>query len=139
MITDDYAGYTWWTDFLFQAMFAATGATIVSGAVAERIKLPAFMLFAVLFVGFAYPTAGAWQWGGGWLDAKVFYDFAGSSIVHAFGGFGALACVLVLGPRKGKYSENGLKPIPSKQFSFSSNRSFPTYVWMVRFQWWFST
>ena len=120
MITDDYAGYTWWTDFLFQAMFAATGATIVSGAVAERIKLPAFMLFAVLFVGFAYPTAGAWKWGGGWLDAKGFYDFAGSSIVHAFGGFGALACVLVLGPRKGKYSENGLKPIPASSFPLAA-------------------
>jgi Amt family ammonium transporter len=120
MITDAYAGYTWWTDFLFQAMFAATGATIVSGAVAERIKLPAFMLFAFLFVGFAYPTAGSWKWGGGWLDAKGFYDFAGSSIVHAFGGFGALACVLVLGPRKGKYSENGLKPIPASNFPLAT-------------------
>ena len=133
MITDDYAGYTWWTDFLFQAMFAATGATIVSGAVAERIKLPAFMLFAVLFVGFAYPTAGAWKWGGGWLDAKGFYDFAGSSIVHAFGGFGALACVLVLGPEKGKYSENGFEAYSCKQLSFSSNWSLPSLFRMVRF------
>jgi Amt family ammonium transporter len=120
MITDDYAGYTWWTDFLFQAMFAATGATIVSGAVAERIKLPAFMVFALLFVGFAYPTAGSWKWGGGWLDAKGFYDFAGSSIVHAFGGFGALACVLILGPRKGKYSEGGIKPIPASNFPLAT-------------------
>ena len=120
MITDDYAGYTWWTDFLFQAMFAATGATIVSGAVAERIKLPAFMLFAFLFVGFAYPTAGSWKWGTGWLDAKGFYDFAGSSIVHAFGGFGALACVMILGPRKGKYTEGGLKPIPASNFPLAA-------------------
>jgi len=120
MITDDYAGYTWWTDFLFQAMFAATGATIVSGAVAERIKLPAFMVFALLFVGFAYPTAGSWKWGGGWLDAKGFYDFAGSSIVHAFGGFGALACVLILGPRRGKYSDNGIKPIPASNFPLAT-------------------
>lgn len=119
-ITDDYAGYTWWTDFLFQAMFAATGATIVSGAVAERIKLPAFMLFAVLFVGIAYPTAGSWKWGTGWLDAKGFYDFAGSSIVHAFGGFGALACVMILGPRKGKYTEGGLKPIPASNFPLAA-------------------
>jgi Amt family ammonium transporter len=120
-ITDAYnVGYTWWTDFLFQAMFAATGATIVSGAVAERIKLPAFMLFAVLFVGIAYPTAGSWKWGTGWLDAKGFYDFAGSSIVHAFGGFGALACVIILGPRKGKYTEGGLKPIPASNFPLAA-------------------
>ncbi len=120
MITDAYAGYTWWTDFLFQAMFAATGATIVSGAVAERIKLPAFMLFAFVFVGFAYPTAGSWKWGTGWLDHKGFYDFAGSSIVHAFGGFGALACVMILGPRKGKYSDSGLKPIPASNFPLAT-------------------
>ncbi|NNE90024.1 MAG: ammonium transporter [Verrucomicrobiales bacterium] len=111
--TADYnAGYTWWGDFIFQAMFAATGATIVSGAVAERVKLPAFMLFAVLLVGFAYPVTGSWKWGGGWLDGMGFYDFAGSSIVHAFGGFAALACVIVLGPRKGKYQAGGgIKPI----------------------------
>ena len=102
---------TGWTDFLFQAMFAATAATIVSGAVAERVKLPGFMLFAVLLVGFAYPISGGWKWGGGWLDDMGFYDFAGSSVVHAFGGFAALACVIVLGPRKGKYTSSGIKPI----------------------------
>ena len=102
---------TGWTDFLFQAMFAATAATIVSGAVAERVKLGAFMIFAVLLVGFAYPISGGWKWGGGWLDDMGFYDFAGSSVVHAFGGFAALACVLVLGPRKGKFTKNGIKPI----------------------------
>ena len=102
---------TGWTDFLFQAMFAATAATIVSGAVAERVKLPAFMIFAVLLVGFAYPISGGWKWGGGFLDEMGFYDFAGSSVVHAFGGFAALACVLVLGPRKGKYTKGGIKPI----------------------------
>lgn len=112
LMTDAYAGYTWWTDFIFQAMFAATAATIVSGAVAERIKLGSFMLFAVILVGFAYPMAGSWKWGGGWLDAMGFYDFAGSSIVHAFGGFAALACVLLLGPRLGKYTKDGkIKPI----------------------------
>ena len=105
------AGYTWWGDFLFQAMFAATAATIVSGAVAERVKLGSFMIFAVLLVGFAYPISGGWKWGGGWLNDKGFYDFAGSSVVHAFGGFAALACVLILGPRKGKYTKNGIKPI----------------------------
>ena len=121
MVTDAYnPGYPWWTDFLFQAMFAATGATIVSGAVAERVKLGSFMIFATLFVGLAYPTAGSWKWGTGWLDQMGFYDFAGSSIVHAFGGFGALACVLVLGPRKGKYTENGLKPIPASNFPLAT-------------------
>jgi len=104
-------GYTWWGDFIFQAMFAATAATIVSGAVAERVKLPVFMLFATLLVGFAYPITGSWKWGGGWLDGMGFYDFAGSSVVHAFGGFAALACVIVLGPRTGKYTADGIKPI----------------------------
>ncbi|MDE0825433.1 MAG: ammonium transporter [Akkermansiaceae bacterium] len=102
---------TVWTDFLFQAMFAATAATIVSGAVAERVKLSSFMIFATLLVGIAYPISGSWKWGAGWLDQKGFYDFAGSSVVHAFGGFAALACVLVLGPRKGKYTKEGTKPI----------------------------
>ncbi len=112
LTTAEYnAGYTWWGDFIFQAMFAATGATIVSGAVAERVKLPAFMIFAVLLVGFAYPITGSWKWGGGWLDQMGFYDFAGSSVVHAFGGFAALACVLLLGPRKGKYTKTGIRPI----------------------------
>lgn len=104
-----YANYTWWSDFIFQAMFAATAATIVSGAVAERVKLGSFMIFTLLLVGFAYPVAGSWEWGSGWLDRNGFHDFAGSSVVHAFGGFAALACVLVLGPRRGKY--DGGKPI----------------------------
>ena len=92
-------------------MFAATAATIVSGSVAERVKLPSFMIFATLLVAFAYPVSGGWKWGAGWLDAMGFYDFAGSSIVHAFGGFAALACVLILGPRKGKYANGQIKPI----------------------------
>tara|TARA_R110002049_G_scaffold72490_7_gene187501 strand:- start:55280 stop:56782 length:1503 start_codon:yes stop_codon:yes gene_type:complete len=113
MVTAEYnAGYTWYGDFIFQAMFAATGATIVSGAVAERVKLPVFMLFATLLVGFAYPITGAWKWGGGWLADMNFYDFAGSSVVHAFGGFAALACAIILGPRTGKYMPSGITPIP---------------------------
>ena len=99
-------------DFIFQAMFAATGATIVSGAVAERIKLLPFMIFVTLLVGIAYPVIGSWHWGGGWLSAMDFYDFAGSSVVHAFGGFAALACVMILGPRAGKYVDGKIKPIP---------------------------
>ena len=109
-------------DFIFQAMFAATGATIVSGAVAERVKLGSFMIFAVLFVGVAYPVAGSWHWGGGYLATLdiPFKDFAGSTVVHAFGGFGALACVMVLGPRKGKYTENGIRPIPAHSFPLAA-------------------
>ena len=113
--TELYAGYTWWTDFIFQAMFAATAATIVSGAVAERIKLTSFMIYAVLLVGVLYPIVGSWHWGGGFLGDFLgagFYDFAGSTVVHAFGGFAALACVIILGPRAGKYSKDGgIKPI----------------------------
>ncbi|MDP1589907.1 MAG: ammonium transporter [Prosthecobacter sp.] len=103
---------TQYTDFLFQAMFAATAATIVSGAVAERVKLGSFMIYAVLLVTFAYPVTGSWQWGAGWLADAGFKDFAGSSLVHGFGGFAALAAVLVLGPRKGKFMADGrVKPI----------------------------
>lgn len=102
---------TGWTDFIFQAMFAATAATIVSGAVAERIKLPSFMLGVTLLVLFIYPITGSWQWGEGWLDDMGFYDFAGSSLVHGFGGFAALAAVIVLGPRAGKYVDGKIRPI----------------------------
>jgi Amt family ammonium transporter len=113
-MTTDYAsgGYTYWTDFLFQAMFAATAATIVSGAVAERIKLSSFMVFATVFVALVYPALGSWKWGKGWLDAMGFYDFAGSTVVHSVGGWGALAGVLLLGPRLGKYVGGRMHPIP---------------------------
>jgi Amt family ammonium transporter len=112
-LTAAYANgtYTYWSDFIFQAMFAATAATIVSGAVAERVKLPSFMLYATLLVAFLYPIQGSWKWGGGWLEGMGFYDFAGSTVVHAFGGFSALACVLILGARKGKYTPEGIRPI----------------------------
>lgn len=105
-------GYTYWTDFLFQGMFAATAATIVSGAVAERIKLSAFMIFTVIYVTFVYTIAGSWQWGGGWLSSLGFYDFAGSTLVHSVGGWAALMGALVLGPRLGKYVRGRIKPIP---------------------------
>lgn len=103
--------YSYWTDFLFQAMFAATAATIVSGAVAERIKLGPFLIFSTLYVGFIYPWLGSWKWGGGWLDVKGFYDFAGSTLVHSVGGWAALAGVICLGPRMGKYVNGSIKPI----------------------------
>ena len=110
-LTNKYADYTYWSDFIFQAMFAATAATIVSGAVAERVKLSGFMFYAAILVAVGYTIGGSWQWGGGWLSDMGFYDFAGSSIVHAFGGFSALAAVIVLGPRKGKYFEGEIRPI----------------------------
>ncbi len=106
-------GYTYWTDFIFQAMFAATAATIVSGAVAERIKLSSFMVFTLFFVGIVYTVAGSWKWGGGFLDGLGFYDFAGSTLVHSVGGWAALVGAIVLGPRLGKYSKSGaINPIP---------------------------
>ena len=114
-MTPDYAdgGYTWWTDFLFQGMFAATAATIVSGAVAERIKIGAFMIFVVIYVGLVYPIVGAWKWGGGFLDAWGFYDFAGSTLVHSVGGWAALVAIALLGSRIGKFGEDGKpKAIP---------------------------
>ncbi len=103
--------YTYWTDFIFQGMFAATAATIVSGAVAERIKLTSFLIFSTLFVGIVYPILGFWKWGYGWADAKGFHDFAGSTLVHSVGGWGALAGALVLGPRLGKYVKGQIRPI----------------------------
>ncbi|WP_297692680.1 ammonium transporter [uncultured Eudoraea sp.] len=113
-MTAEYAdgGYTWWTDFLFQGMFAATAATIVSGAVAERIKIGPFMIFTIIYVGLIYPIAGSWQWGGGFLstlggEEGGFYDFAGSTLVHSVGGWGALIAIYLLGARIGKFSEDG--------------------------------
>lgn len=119
-LTPEYAdgGYTYWTDFLFQAMFAATAATIVSGAVAERIKLGAFMIFVLIYVGLVYPIVGSWQWGGGFLSTLGgenggFHDFAGSTLVHSVGGWGALVAIYLLGARIGKFGEDGkAKAIP---------------------------
>ena len=104
-------GYTYYTDFIFQAMFAATAATIVSGAVAERVKLSSFLLFSTLYVAIIYPIAGSWKWGGGWLDQLGFYDFAGSTLVHGVGGWAALVGAYLLGPRIGKYTRKGIHPI----------------------------
>ena len=107
-------GYTFWTDFLFQGMFAATAATIVSGAVAERMKILPFMIFTILYVGFAYPIAGSWKWGGGFLDQldTPFYDFAGSTLVHSVGGWAALVAVCFLGSRIGKFKNGKIQAIP---------------------------
>ena len=101
--------YTYWTDFFFQAMFAATAATIVSGAVAERVKLAPFLGFAAVYVAVVYPMVGMWQWGGGWLAELGFHDFAGSTLVHSVGGWAALAGAWYLGPRIGRYEGPGLQ------------------------------
>ena len=120
-------GYTYWTDFLFQGMFAATAATIVSGAVAERVKLLPFLIFSTVFVAISYPITGYWKWGSGWLYHETesgayvimgtalpgFIDFAGSTLVHSVGGWGALMGAIILGPRLGKYASDGaVNPIP---------------------------
>ena len=107
-------GYTYWTDFLFQGMFAATAATIVSGAVAERMKIGPFMIFTIIYVGLVYPIAGSWKWGGGFLDKleTPFYDFAGSTLVHSVGGWAALVAVCLLGSRIGKFKNGKLQAIP---------------------------
>jgi Amt family ammonium transporter len=113
-----YSSINWtpvplWAKFFFQLVFAGTAATIVSGAVAERIRFKSFLVFSFLLVAFAYPITGHWIWGGGWLGSSNFRDFAGSTVVHSVGGWAALAGVLVLGPRLGKYGKDGrVNPIP---------------------------
>ncbi|MGB1271483.1 MAG: ammonium transporter, partial [Endozoicomonas sp.] len=104
---DDAPYYSLRSDFFFQVVFVATAMSIVSGAVAERMKLWAFLLFAVFMTGFIYPVQGFWKWGGGFLNAAGFQDFAGSGVVHMAGASAALAGVLMLGSRKGKYTNGG--------------------------------
>lgn len=111
LISYSSGAYCYWTDFIFQGMFAATAATIVSGAVAERMKLDSFLIFSAIYVAVIYPLVGSWGWGKGWLDALNFHDFAGSTFVHSVGGWGALVAVFLLGPRTGKYINGISKPI----------------------------
>ncbi len=109
----NWTGVPLFCKFFFQLVFAGTCATIVSGAVAERIIYQSFILFAFLLVALIYPVGGHWIWGGGWLSAKGFFDFAGSTVVHSVGGWAALAGVMLLGPRIGKYKSDGnVHPIP---------------------------
>mgnify|MGYP001443166512 FL=1 len=102
-----YGSYSEGSDFFFQVVFVATAMSIVSGAVAERMKLMPFFVFAVVLTGFIYPVQGYWKWGGGGLDALGYTDFAGSGVVHLCGAAAALAAVIILGSRKGKYGDNG--------------------------------
>lgn len=122
---DDAPYYSGRSDFFFQVVFVATGMSIISGAVAERMKLMAFLAFAVIFTGFIYPIQGSWSWGGGFLSEAGFSDFAGSGIVHMCGAAAALAGVLVLGARKGKYGPNGeINAIPGANMPLATLGTF---------------
>ncbi|MXZ25966.1 MAG: ammonium transporter [Caldilineaceae bacterium SB0665_bin_21] len=106
-------GYSTLSDWFFQMVFVATAASIVSGALAERVKMWAFFLFVLVLTAIIYPIVGAWTWGGGWLSALGFQDFAGSTVVHSTGGWAALAGILVVGPRLGRFRRDGsVKPLP---------------------------
>ncbi len=112
------------SDFFFQLMFCATTASIVSGTLAERIKLWPFLAFVVVLTGFIYPIEASWQWGGGWLSEAGFSDFAGSTLVHAAGGFAALAGALILGPRIGKYKDGRTVPMPGSNLTLATLGTF---------------
>ena len=113
------------SDFFFQLMFCATTASIVSGTMAERVKLWPFFLFIIVLTGIIYPIEASWQWGGGWLSEMGFSDFAGSTLVHAAGGFAALAGAIVLGPRIGKYNKDGkVVPIPGSNLTLATLGTF---------------
>jgi len=116
-------------NWLFQVAFAATAATIVSGAVAGRMKFSAYLIYSTVLTGFIYPISGYWKWGGGWLDALGFYDFAGSLIVHALGGFAGLAGAIVLGPRLGRFKRNGgSRAMPGHSLTISTLGVFILWI-----------
>ncbi|WBU53768.1 ammonium transporter [Paracoccus sp. SCSIO 75233] len=118
-------GYSAASDFFFQLMFCATTASIVSGTLAERVKLWPFMIFTLILTGFIYPIEASWEWGAGWLDQRGFSDFAGSTLVHAAGGFAALAGAIVLGPRLGKYRADGrMQPMPGSNLALATLGTF---------------
>jgi Amt family ammonium transporter len=118
----DYASVA--SDFFFQLMFCATTASIVSGTLAERIKLWPFLFFVVILTGLIYPIGASWQWGGGWLSEAGFYDFAGSTVVHVAGGFAALAGAIVLGARIGKYKDGKTIPMPGSNLALATLGTF---------------
>ncbi len=125
----EYGDYSSYADFLFQVAFAATAATIVSGAVAGRMKFSAYLVYSAILTGLIYPISGAWKWGGGWCDAMGFQDFAGSIVVHAVGGFAGLAGAIFLGPRIGRFSRDGKsQPIPGHNISFAALGVFILWV-----------
>ncbi|MEO0543420.1 MAG: ammonium transporter [Pseudomonadota bacterium] len=118
-------GYSTASDWFFQMVFVATAASIVSGTLAERIKLWPFLIFVVVLTGFIYPIAGSWQWGGGWLSEMGFSDFAGSTLVHSVGGWAALAGAILLGSRTGKYGADGsVSPMPGSNIPLATLGTF---------------
>jgi Amt family ammonium transporter len=118
-------GYSTASDWFFQMVFCATTASIVSGTLAERIKLWPFLIFTVVLTGFIYPIAGSWQWGAGWLSEMGFSDFAGSTLVHSVGGWAALAGAIILGARKGKYGADGsVHPFPGSSMPLATLGTF---------------
>ncbi len=119
-----WTGVPMWAKFFFQLVFCGTAATIVSGAVAERIKYKSFIVFSFLMAMFIYPIVGHWIWGGGWLQLKGMFDFAGSTVVHSVGGWAALAGILVLGPRFGKYTNKRINPIPGHNLPMATLGTF---------------
>jgi Amt family ammonium transporter len=121
---DAGTGYAATSDWFFQMVFVATAASIVSGAMAERVKLFPFLTFVLLLTGFIYPIQGAWKWGGGFLDGLGFNDFAGSTIVHSVGGWAALTGVLILGPRIGKYAGRRVNPMPGSSLPLATLGTF---------------
>ena len=126
---EEISDYSASADFLFQAAFAATAATIVSGAVAGRMKFGAYLIYSAILTGLIYPISGFWKWGGGFLDQQGFQDFAGSVVVHAVGGFAGLAGAIVLGPRIGRFSEDGKSsPIPGHNITFAALGVFILWI-----------
>jgi len=117
---DDASYASTGSDFIFQLMFCAATASIVSGALAERIKLWPFLIFVMVLTGFIYPLTASWQWGGGWLSEAGFSDFAGSTVVHACGAAAALAGAIVLGPRLGKYKDGKVNPMPGSNLALAT-------------------
>ena len=124
--TPDFSGgYASGSDWYFQMVFCATTASIVSGTIAERMKLWPFLIFTLFLTGFIYPIVGSWEWGTGWLDAMGFSDFAGSTLVHSTGGWAALAGAIILGARAGKYGPNGeVNPIPGSSMPLATLGTF---------------
>ncbi|MDC0134748.1 ammonium transporter [Alphaproteobacteria bacterium] len=119
------ATYSSGSDWFFQMVFCATAASIVSGAVAERVKLKSFFVFVIVLCGFIYPIQGSWSWGGGFLSEAGFLDFAGSSIVHGVGGWAALTGAIILGARRGKYGEDGsITPMPGSNLPLATLGTF---------------
>ncbi len=117
-------GYAAESDWFFQMVFVATTASIVSGTLAERIKLWPFLIFVAIMAAFIYPIQGAWQWGGGWLAELGFSDFAGSTLVHSVGGWAALSGAIVLGARKGKFVSGGVHPLPGSSLPLATLGTF---------------